>query len=93
KILQAYNFLVLTDTYGDIPFTGALDVENNPHAAFDDSKTVVYPGILEMLFSRSHEPTGFLVRTNRLEPSATILFPTRWSSISMMHWRYMPTVL
>ena len=49
KILQAYNFLVLTDTYGDIPFTGALDVENNPHAAFDDSKTVVYPGILEML--------------------------------------------
>ena len=43
KVLQAYNFLVLTDTYGDIPFTGALDVENNPHAAFDDSKTVVYP--------------------------------------------------
>lgn len=39
KVLQAYNFLVLTDTYGDIPFTGALDVENNPHAAFDDSKT------------------------------------------------------
>lgn len=26
KVLQAYNFLVLTDTYGDIPFTGALDV-------------------------------------------------------------------
>ena len=49
KILQAYNFLVLTDTYGDIPFTGALDIENNPHASFDDSKTVVYPGILEML--------------------------------------------
>lgn len=41
--------MVLTDTYGDIPFTGALDVENNPHAAFDDSKTVVCPGILEML--------------------------------------------
>lgn len=49
KVLQAYNFLVLTDTYGDIPFTGALDIENNPHAAFDDSETIVYPGILDML--------------------------------------------
>lgn len=49
KVLQAYNYLLLTDSYGDIPFTGALDVENNPHASFDDSKNVVYPGIFEML--------------------------------------------
>lgn len=49
KILQAYTFLQLTDSYGDIPFTEALDIENHPHPAFDDSKTVVYPGILEML--------------------------------------------
>ena len=49
KILQAYSFLMLTDSYGDIPFTEALDIENHPHAAFDDSKSVVYPGIIEML--------------------------------------------
>lgn len=49
KVLQAYSFLVLTDTYGDIPFTEALDIESHPHAAFDSSKDVVYPGILDML--------------------------------------------
>lgn len=49
KILQAYNYLVLTDSYGDIPFTTALDINENPTPMFEDSKTVVYPGILEML--------------------------------------------
>lgn len=49
KILTAYNYLVLTDSYGDIPFTQALDINNYPSPAFDDSKTVVYPGILAML--------------------------------------------
>lgn len=49
KVMQAYSFLVLTDTYGDIPFTEALDIANHPHAAFDSSKDVVYPGVLQML--------------------------------------------
>ena len=56
KVLSLIHILVLTDTYGDIPFTGALDVENNPHAAFDDSKTVVYPGILEIDVYKRHSP-------------------------------------
>lgn len=48
KILMAYNFLMLTDSYGDIPFTEALNVEvKNPK--FDDSKSVVYPGIITLL--------------------------------------------
>lgn len=49
KILQAYNYLVLTDSYGDIPFTQALNYNEYPIPEFDDSKTVVYPGILNML--------------------------------------------
>ena len=48
KVLTAYNFMMLTDSYGDIPFTEALDASNaNPK--FDDSKTVVYPGIIAIL--------------------------------------------
>ena len=48
KVLTAYHFLMLTDSYGDIPFTEALDATNaNPK--FDDSKSVVYPGIIAML--------------------------------------------
>ena len=48
KVLTAYNFMMLTDSYGDIPFTEALDATiANPK--FDDSKTVVYPGIIALL--------------------------------------------
>lgn len=49
KILMAYNYLVLTDSYGDIPFSESLDIDNNPNPIFEDSKTVVYPGIINML--------------------------------------------
>ena len=48
KVLTAYHFLMLTDSYGDIPFTEALN-SSNVNPKFDDSKTVVYPGILAML--------------------------------------------
>lgn len=48
EILMAYNYLMLTDSYGDIPFTEALNSDvKSPK--FDDSKSVVYPGILAML--------------------------------------------
>lgn len=48
EILMAYNFLMLTDSYGDIPFTEVGDPEvKNPK--FDDSKSVVYPGIISLL--------------------------------------------
>jgi len=49
KILTAYNFHLLTDFYGDIPFTEALDANNYPQPKYDDSKTVVYPGIIALL--------------------------------------------
>ena len=48
KVLTAYHFLMLTDSYGDIPFTEALN-SSNANPKFDDSKTVVYPGIIKML--------------------------------------------
>lgn len=48
KVLTAYDYMMLTDSYGDIPFTEALNATiANPK--FDDSKTVVYPGIIALL--------------------------------------------
>lgn len=46
KIMTAFTYHVLTDAYGDIPFTEALKGQN---CKYDDSKTVVYPGIIKML--------------------------------------------
>lgn len=50
KVMMAFNYHVLVDTYGSIPFTEALKGDEglfNPK--FDDSKTVVYPGIQAIL--------------------------------------------
>ncbi|MDR0893035.1 MAG: SusD/RagB family nutrient-binding outer membrane lipoprotein [Mediterranea sp.] len=46
KIMTAYCYHILTDSYGDIPFNDALKGTNSK---FDDSKTVVYPGLIQML--------------------------------------------
>lgn len=61
KILTAYNYHVLTDLYGDIPFTEALDIKKYPAPKYDDSKTVIYPGIIKMLddaIAKAPEATG-----------------------------------
>lgn len=50
KVMTAFMYHVLVDTYGSIPFTEAMKADEgifNPK--FDDSKTVVYPGIIAML--------------------------------------------
>jgi Starch-binding associating with outer membrane len=50
KVMMAFNYHVLVDTYGSIPFTEALKGDDGVFSPkFDDSKTVVYPGILAML--------------------------------------------
>lgn len=49
-VIKANAFHILTDTFGDIPFSEALKADEgiiNP--VYDDSKTVVYPGLLTML--------------------------------------------
>jgi hypothetical protein len=49
KILTAYNFHILAEFYEDIPFTEALQVAKFSYPKYDDSKTVVYPGIISLL--------------------------------------------
>lgn len=46
-VLQAYGYHVLTDVFGMIPFTEAIDASNFKPAY--DSQEVVYAGILNML--------------------------------------------
>lgn len=40
KIMTAYNYHLLVDAYGDVPFTEALDFDNFKSPKFDDAKTV-----------------------------------------------------
>ena len=48
KILQAYAFQLLTDNFGDVPFTEALQVNTTLTPKFDKQQ-VVYAGIFRLL--------------------------------------------
>lgn len=48
KILQAHMFSVITDLFGDIPFTEALKGSNNIAPAYDKQETI-YPKLIQML--------------------------------------------
>ncbi|MEO6760430.1 MAG: SusD/RagB family nutrient-binding outer membrane lipoprotein [Saprospiraceae bacterium] len=64
KILKAYNFQVLADLFGDIPYIEALngDIPDGSilHPHYDSAKDVVYPGIEAELLDaiRLIEATG-----------------------------------
>lgn len=49
KIMQAYAFSVLTDIYGDIPVTEALQAENGLSQPVYDEQSVVYDTIISYL--------------------------------------------
>lgn len=49
KVLTAFTCHILTDFYGNVPFSEALQGEANVAPKLDDSKTVIYPGIIAML--------------------------------------------
>jgi len=48
KIMQSYIYHVMTDIWGDIPYTEALTVVNIT-PKYDDAKTVIYPGLIKEL--------------------------------------------
>ncbi len=48
KVLMAHNYALLTDMWGEIPFTDALGRENNIKPTYDDQETV-YAGVQTML--------------------------------------------
>lgn len=48
-IMQAYSYSVLTDMYGDIPFSEAIKAIDGINAPIYDSQQAVYNGVLAML--------------------------------------------
>ncbi|MBC7775587.1 MAG: SusD/RagB family nutrient-binding outer membrane lipoprotein [Phycisphaerae bacterium] len=53
KIMQAYNFQVCVDLFGNIPFTDALkgDIADGSvlHPSYENAQNVVYPGVETLL--------------------------------------------
>ncbi len=49
KFLQAYVFQMLTDLYGDIPFTAAINADNGQLFPTYDSQETVYGGLITLI--------------------------------------------
>ncbi|WP_395062418.1 SusD/RagB family nutrient-binding outer membrane lipoprotein [Flavobacterium sp.] len=39
-IMSAYCYYVLVDTFGNVPYTEALDIDSHPNPKYDDAKTI-----------------------------------------------------
>lgn len=52
-ILTAYSYGILVDTFGDIPYTEALDILAYPQPKYDDAKTI-YVDLVAKLTAASH---------------------------------------
>lgn len=51
-ILSAYSYGILVDTFGDIPYTQALDIEKYPQPKYDDAQTI-YKDLISILTNAS----------------------------------------
>lgn len=49
EILSVYTWQQLVDTFGDIPYTEALDIEQFPLPVYDDAETVIYPDLIDRI--------------------------------------------
>jgi hypothetical protein len=52
-ILSSYSYGILVDTFGDIPYTEALDIEKYPQPKYDDAQTI-YKDLISILTNASH---------------------------------------
>ncbi|KIQ18652.1 hypothetical protein RT99_16590 [Flavobacterium sp. MEB061] len=52
-ILTAYSYGVLVDTFGDVPYTEALDIVAFPQPKYDDAQTI-YKDLIVKLTAASH---------------------------------------
>lgn len=68
-ILSAYAYGILVDTFGDIPYTEALDIIEHPQPKYDDAKTI-YTDLIAKLTAASHA----LDQTNGSFGSADLVF-------------------
>ena len=58
-ILSAYAYSVLVDTFGDVPYTEALDLANHPLPKYDDAKTIYKDLIAKLNVASDGLNTGY----------------------------------
>lgn len=58
-ILAAYSYSVLVDTFGDVPYTEALDIQGHPQPKYDDAETIYRDLISKLTVASNSLDTGY----------------------------------
>lgn len=84
NIMKAYHFNILVDTYGDIPYSEALQRGSNPTPIYDDAQTI-YDDLIKQLSASIS-----LINTTSDNPDITPVIPGEDDGIfggDMMMWK------
>lgn len=73
KVLKAYEYALVVDTWGDVPYTEAQKLVENTQPAYDDDATI-YPKLITLL---TEAVTELNAATSSFSPSATtsVIYP------------------
>lgn len=82
KILKAYEYLKVVDTWGDVPYTEAQQLVNNTQPKYD-AAAIIYDSIISILNQGISEVNA---TTSLLSPgSNSVIYPGNWST-SKANW-------
>jgi hypothetical protein len=77
KILKAYEYSLMVDTWGDIPFTEAQQLTLNTQPKYDDDESI-YPKLITML---TEAIADINAPTSNLSPGTnSVIYPGSWST-------------
>jgi hypothetical protein len=79
KILKAYEYSLVVDTWGDVPYTEAQQLTANTSPAYDDDATI-YPKLITLL---NEAVTEVNAATSNFSPSGTtsVIYPGAWATV------------
>lgn len=78
KILKAYEFSLVVDTWGDVPYDEAQKLAGNTQPKYDDDATI-YPKLIQLLVDAV---TDLNASSSVLSPGAnSVIYPGTWTTV------------
>lgn len=78
KILKAYEYSLVVDTWGDVPFTEAQQLTANTQPAYDDDATI-YPKLIQLL---TDAVTDINAASSVLTPgNNSVIYTGAWATV------------
>jgi hypothetical protein len=83
KVLKAYEMSLVVDTWGDVPYSEAFQLDANTQPKYDDDATI-YPKLISLL---NEAITDLNATTSKLSPGTnSVIFSNADWNVSKVNW-------